>query len=65
MFNRVTGAGVGGVNGPACSSPLRALLPVGRTLVPDPTLCDGQDESDVVPAHRAGGGSDKQTVTAE
>ena len=56
---------MGGVNGPACSSPLRALLPVGRTLVPDPTLCNGQDESDVVPAHGAGGGSDKQTVTAE
>lgn len=54
----------GGVNGPACSSPLRALLPVAG-LVPDPTLCNGQDESDVVPAHRAGGGSDKQTVTAE
>ena len=53
------------MNGPACSSPLLALLPVGRTPVPDPTLCNGQDESDVVPAHGAGGGSDKPTATAE
>lgn len=56
-----TGAGVGGVDGLVCSSPLPALLPVGRTAVPGPTLCNGQDESDVVPAHRAGGGGDKQT----
>lgn len=43
------------------SSPPPALLPVGRIPVPGPTQWNGPDESDMVPAHRAGGGGDEQT----
>lgn len=49
---------VGGLSGPVCLSPLPALLPVGRTPVPDPAQ-NGLDESDMVLAHRTSGGSEK------
>lgn len=58
--SRGAGAGVGGLSGPVCPSALPALLPVGRTPVPDPAQ-NGLDESDMVPAHRAGGGGGKKT----
>lgn len=57
--SRGAGAGVGGLSVPVCPSALPALSPVGRTPVPD-LAQNGLDESDMVPAHWAGGGGGKK-----